>query len=272
MTRSMIYEDTLPIHAYLDGELDPTNALAVERRMANDPALAAEYDRIEALQQLVREHLPRETLPLGLRVRVETSVGMRRPRTLSSRTQFSGMRFSGTPFSGTGLSWRALAASIAVAAFVAGGSTSLLLAPQQADLVRDGVVDAHIRSLMAPQPIDVASSDRHTVKPWFAGRIPQAPRVVDLAKENFPLVGGRLDVVAEAPVPTLVYGHSKHLISVTAVPASGHANAPPVLSTAGGYHMCRWTEDAVSYLAISDVGTTDLAKFVSLFRTTPADL
>ena len=71
---------------------------------------------------------------------------------------------------------------------------------------------------MAPRPIDVASSDRHTVKPWFAGRIPQAPRVVDLAKEDFPLVGGRLDVVAEAPVPTLVYGHSKHLISVTAVP------------------------------------------------------
>jgi anti-sigma factor RsiW len=257
MTRSMIHQDsTLPIHAYLDGELDPANALAVEKRMANDPALAAEYERIEALQQLVRECLPREAPPLGLRARVETSVGMRRPRTTFSRTQYS---------------WRALAASIAVTAFVASGSTSLLLAPQQANLARDGIVDAHIRSLMAPQPIDIASSDRHTVKPWFSGRIPQAPRVVDLAKEDFPLVGGRLDVIGETPVPSLVYRHRKHLISLTAVPEPGRANAAPILSTVGGYHMYRWTEDAVTYWAISDVGTPDLEKFAELFRMTPPD-
>jgi anti-sigma factor RsiW len=257
MTRSMIHEDSaLRLHAYLDGELDPANALAVEKRMANNPALASEYERIEALQQLVRERLPREAPPFGLRARVEASVGMRRPRTGFSRIQYS---------------WRALAASIAVTAFVASGSTSLLLAPQQANLVRDGIVDAHIRSLMAPQPIDIASSDRHTVKPWFSGRIPQAPRVVDLAKEDFPLVGGRLDVVGEAPVPTLVYGHRKHLISLIAVPGSGRANAAPILSTVGGYHMYRWTEDGVTYWAISDVGTPDLEKFAELFRMTPPD-
>jgi anti-sigma factor RsiW len=257
MTRSMIHEDSmLPVHAYLDGELDPTNALAVEKRMANDPKLAAEYDRIEALQHLVRECLPRDVPPLGLRARVETSVGIRRSRTSFLRMQYS---------------WRALAASIALTTLVASGSTSLLIAPQQSGIVRDGIVDAHIRSLMAPQPIDIASSDRHTVKPWFAGRIPQAPHVVDLAKADFPLVGGRLDVVGETPVPTLVYGHRKHLISLTAVPDPRGRNAAPVLSTVGGYHICHWTNGAVTYWAISDVGTPDLEKFVDLFRTTASD-
>ena len=111
-----------------------------------------------------------------------------------------------------------MAASILVTAMVASGSTFLALSPQQHDAVENAVVAGHIRSLMAPQPADVASSDRHTVKPWFNGRIPQAPRVVDLANDDFPLLGGRLDVVGRTAVPTLVYRHAKHIISLTAVP------------------------------------------------------
>jgi anti-sigma factor RsiW len=181
---------------------------------------------------------------------------MRRPRSRFAQTQYS---------------WRALAASIAVTAIVAGSSTSMLHSPQRSDSVRDGVIDAHIRSLMASQPIDVASSDRHTVKPWFNGRIPEAPRVVDLAKQDFPLVGGRIDVVGEVPVPTLVYRHAKHIISLTAVPASGRANSAPVQSAINGYNMDRWVEDGVTYWAVSDVAPADLEKFAELFRTTPPD-
>jgi anti-sigma factor RsiW len=257
VTRLMIHEDpTLPVHAYLDGELDPTNALALENRMATDPALAAECERIEALRQIIREHLPRETVPPGLRTRVEAAVGMRPARKRFMQTQFS---------------WRALAASIVVTAIVAGSSTSMLLSPSQSGSIRAGVVDAHIRSLMAIQPIDVASSDRHTVKPWFNGRIPQAPRVVDLAKEDFPLVGGRIDVVGEVPVPTLVYRHAKHIISLTAVPSSARAASRPVLSSVSGYNVNRWDEDGVTYWAISDVAPAELEKFIELFRTNPPD-
>jgi anti-sigma factor RsiW len=259
MTSSSIQENsTLPVHAYLDGELDPANALAVEKRMSTDPALAAECARVDALQRLMRAHLPREMPPPGLRQRVETAIGMERRRNpfALSRTQPT---------------WRALAASIVLTAFVAGGTTSMFLAPSQSDLERTGVVDAHIRSLMAPQPIDIASSDRHTVKPWFNGRIPQAPRVVDLAKADFPLVGGRIDVVGEVPVPTLVYSHRKHLISVMAVPASGQPDAAPVRSEVNGYNMYRWTDDGVAYWAVSDVAPADLDKLVTLFRTTPPD-
>src|SRR5262249_34744357 len=117
MTRSTLQDDpTLLVHAYLDGELDPINALAVEQRLASDPALAAEYERVRALQQVIRERLPREAPPPDLRARVEAAV--RPPR---SRWQPSGHP-----------SWRALAASILVTAFVAGGSTWMALAPQSA--------------------------------------------------------------------------------------------------------------------------------------------
>jgi anti-sigma factor RsiW len=249
-------QSTLPIHAYLDGELDPTNALAVEKRMAISPALAGECERIDALRRLIRRHLSREAPPPGLRIRVETAVGIQRQRKLFAHPQFS---------------WRALAASIAVTAVVASSATSMLQAPSHADLVRDGIIDAHIRSLMASQPIDVASSDRHTVKPWFNGRIPQAPRVVDLASEDFPLVGGRIDVVNAIPVPTLVYGRRKHIISLTAVPVAGSANSAPVLRAFDGYNLYRWVEEDVAYWAVSDVAAADLEKFSELFRTTPPD-
>jgi anti-sigma factor RsiW len=251
MTRVASDEDAaLRVHAYVDGELDPANALGVEASMAADPALAAERERIEVFRCLVHEHLPREEPPLGLRARVEAAVGMRRPRMQPS--------------------WRALAASIAVAAVVASGATSMLVAPSGTKAAREGIVDAHIRSLMASQPTDVASSDRHTVKPWFNGRIPQSPRVVDLGGD-FPLVGGRIDVVGAIPVSTLVYRHGKHLISLTAVPAAGPANSAPARSEDAGYNIVRWTEGEVTYWAVSDASAQELDKFAELFRATPPD-
>jgi len=256
MIRPMTNESTLTLHAYLDGELDPINAIAVETRITTDIALGAEFERVVSLQRLMREHLPREIPPAGLRMRIETAVGARPAVGRFSHRQYS---------------WRALAASIAVAAFIASGSTSMLLAPSQSGSVREGVIDAHLRSLMAPQPIDVASSDRHTVKPWFNGRIPESPRVVNLAKEDFPLVGGRIDVVREMPVPTLVYAHRKHLISLTAVPDPGHDNLAPLLSVSNGYNTYRWTESGVQYWAVSDMAPAHLHKFAVLFRSAQPD-
>jgi anti-sigma factor RsiW len=251
MMRPLPHEDRALVHAYLDGELDPANSLAIEKQMAGNPALAAEYEHAEALQRLVRERLPRELPPPGLRARIEASVGIRRPRATYS--------------------WRALAASIALTAVLVSGSASLILAPAPTDTVREAVVAGHIRSLMPPHTVDVVSSDKHTVKPWFNGRITEAPRVVDLAKASFPLVGGRLDVVGQTAVPTLVYGHAKHLISLTAMPAPGRANSAPVSSTVGGYNVLSWTDDAVAYWAVSDVRNPDLTTFAQLFRTTSPD-
>ena len=181
------------VHALVDGELDPANARALEQRIASDPVLAAERERALVLQRLLRERLPRYAPPPGMEARVRKAVGLDRQRFQPS--------------------WRALAASVALAAVVSSAATwSIKPSPDKNDITRS-VLDGHLRSLMASQPTDVISSDRHTVKPWFAGRIPVAPRVVELDQDGFHLMGGRIDVVGNG-VPTLVYKIREHLISL----------------------------------------------------------
>jgi len=236
----------LLVHAYCDGELDPANALAFERRMAEDPLLAAERDRIMAFKSAMAKLRPAGVAPPALRARVERTVGLN--RTTRRPT------------------WSALAASILLSAVIASAATWRLLVP--GGLVPDEVVDSHIRSLMAAQPFDVASSDRHTVKPWFNGHTIQSPRVVDLASDGFPLIGGRVDVIAKTPVPSLVYRYQKHLITVTQV----QGPAPPSgVRTTEGYHVIGWMDGGVAYWAVSDVGEGELKKFVQLFRAAPTD-
>ena len=250
-TRPPNDDAVLLVHAYLDGELDPANALAVERQIADNPALAAERARVEALRQALREKFPREPLPPNLRVRIDAALGLQRPR--------------------SGPSWRALAASVALAMVLASGSTWIALRQAPADRVAEAVLSDHMRALMAPQPVDVASSDRHTVKPWFSGRIPQAPRVVDLAADGFALVGGRIDVIGGTPVPALVYRVRAHLISLLAEPAPGRPDETPTRRTINGYNIVRWTQDGVAYWAVSDVAAGDLDKFAQLFQTAPPE-
>jgi anti-sigma factor RsiW len=241
----------LLVHAYVDGELDPANALEVERQLANDPSLAAERERIEALRQAIAERLPREAAPPGLTRRIEAAIGARAtPARITSHP-----------------SWRALAASVVVGAFLGSGATWLAFSPAPIDA--DMVVANHVRALMAPHPVDVDSSDRHTVKPWFSGRIPEAPRVVDLSNEGFALVGGRVDVIGRTPVPTLVYRLRQHLISVSALPV-GHAAAMPEEQIAG-YNIVSWTDNGVAYWAVSNVAAADLNAFVKAFRAAPPD-
>jgi anti-sigma factor RsiW len=130
----------------------------------------------------------------------------------------------------------------------------------------DLVVASHMRALMAAQPIDVASSDRHTVKPWFNGRIPESPRVIDLANAGFALVGGRIDVIGRVPVPTLVYRIRQHLISLTALPASTAAPMMVGLRNIAGYNTLSWTDGGLTYWAVSDVSASDLEAFAKAFR------
>jgi anti-sigma factor RsiW len=245
-------DPTLLVHAYLDGELDPAHALELERQLAADPALAAERDRIAGLRQAIQDRLPREPAPPGLARRVEAAVGLRP----------APPRVAGHP------SWRVLAASVALALLVGSGGTWLVLRPDAGATTADLVVASHMRALMASQPIDVASSDRHTVKPWFNGRIPQAPRVVDLGNEGFALVGGRIDVIGRVPVPTLVYRVRAHLISVSALPA-GRDGAVP--RTIAGYNVVSWSDDGVAYWAVSDVAAADLDAFAKAFRKASAE-
>ena len=236
----------LLVHAYVDGELDPVNAIAVGQQIATDPALAAESARVEALRRALRERLPATEMPPGLEARIREAVGIGQT--------------SSAP------SWRAMAASIAFAMVVSSGATWFVIRTPTSDDMLEPVVAGHLRALIAPQPIDVASGDGHVVKPWFNGRIPQAPRVVDLSPAGFKLVGGRVDVVGRAGVPTLVYQIRQHLISVTAIPDAAHTSASLTGTAVRGYNVVRWKADGVSYVAVSDVNAADLNKFAQAFR------
>jgi anti-sigma factor RsiW len=239
----------LLVHAYVDGELDPAHALEFERQLAADPTLAADRERIEALRRVIGERLPRESAPPALLRRIEAAVGLAEP-----------VRPASHP------SWRALAASVVVACFIGSGGTWLALHSGSADTTANVLVASHVRSLMASQPIDVASSDSHTVKPWFNGRITEAPRVVDLAGEGFSLVGGRIDVIGRTPVATLVYRRRGHLISLSEIPDGARvAGSPP--RTIAGYNVLTWSEAGVNYWAVSDVSEPELDAFAKAFRT-----
>jgi anti-sigma factor RsiW len=253
MTSADNNNSRLLVHAYLDGELDPAHALEIERQLMADPALAAERDRIEALQRALKERLPREALPPGLESRIQAQLRAIEPR----RSWWSFEIFAAQP------SWRALAASVVLATILASGATWFVFRPGQAQATAEMVLASHVRALMAPQPIDVSSSDRHTVKPWFNGRITESPRVVDLSGEGFTLVGGRIDVIGRTPVPTLVYRIRQHLISLTAVPG-GRAVATP--RAIAGYNIVSWAENGVVYWAVSDVAAADLQTFAQAFR------
>jgi anti-sigma factor RsiW len=238
----------LLVHAYVDGELDPAHAIELERRLATDPALAAERDRVEALRRLIRERLPREAPPPALVRRIEAAVGLHRAPARPS--------------------WRALAASVVLAMMVASSGTWLVLRPGPADGMADMVVAGHMRALMAREPTDVASSDRHTVKPWFNGKLPESPRVVDLSSQGFQLAGGRIDVIDLTPVPTLVYKRHLHVISLTALPTKLGIAPPRAID---GYNIVDWTDGNLTYWAVSDLAAPELEEFARAFRAGEAE-
>jgi anti-sigma factor RsiW len=115
----------------------------------------------------------------------------------------------------------------------------------------------------------VSSSERHTVKPWFNGRIAQAPRVVDLASEGFPLVGARIDVIGTKPVPALVYGRRLHVISLSAIQMANAPTDPTLRRSINGYNLVSWNDGGVTYWAASDLNPAELVTFAKLFRAAP---
>ena len=123
------------------------------------------------------------------------------------------------------------------------------------------------RAEIAGQPFDVASSDRHTVKPWLANRTTVSGTIVDLAPEGFPLIGGRVAIVDRIPAPTLVYRHNEHVVAVTELPVDAKgARGTGGIETIDGYHVARWSDANLAYVAVSDMDEETLARFVAAFR------
>jgi anti-sigma factor RsiW len=160
--------------------------------------------------------------------------------------------------------WAAVAAALVLGA----GLTALMLPLREsihALSLADALVSAHVRALMKGPLVEVPSSDRHTVKPWFAGRVDFAPKVKDLAAQGFPLAGGRVDGVSGRPAAVLAYRHGPHEIDVFVWVAA--APSPAVTTgMARGYHVARWTEGDLGYAAVSDMDEDELLAFAELVR------
>jgi len=225
------------LQAYCDGALDPAATADFERHMAGDLALRARHDRIMELRRALRA-LPTANPPRDLLARVTSAVDA------------EGSTGHGSP-------WRAMAAALLTGVILTSGAMLTFDRYNARQEVTSQIVANHIRALLAPQPFDVASSDRHTVKPWFTTRIPESPQVVDLASQGFTLAGGRVDVIGRDPVATIVYKRAQHAISLTTL-RPGQSFWPVAIA---GYNVRSWSDSAFTYVAVSDLPNEDLEAF-----------
>jgi anti-sigma factor RsiW len=259
MIASMRDNDELQMNAYCDGELDPASAIEFERRLAGDETLKAQYNRLLLLRRALRS-VPQYDVPTGLQARIRSALDADRQGQMDRPGQASRAAQAGRPRQRS-WSFQALAAAAVFGAVI---SSSVMVTMERFDRHQDvarAVVAGHIRSLLAPQPFDVASSDRHTVKPWFTSRLPESPQVPDLAAQGFALVGGRVDVVGHDPVATIVYKHAKHTVSLTTLPRGQSVSDQAI----EGYNVRSWSDTAFTYVAVSDIPSEDLASFERAF-------
>jgi anti-sigma factor RsiW len=163
--------------------------------------------------------------------------------------------------------WLTLAASLALMMAAGWGLGRILRGPTDDVSLTRELVASHVRSQMLPSHrFDVASSDPHTVKPWFEGKLDFAPPAKDLTDEGFPLVGGRLDYLHDRPVAAIVYQRRKHTINLFVWPSSPADDARPVSASRQGFHMLRWTSSGMTFWAVSDLNEEELQEFVRLIQ------
>jgi anti-sigma factor RsiW len=230
------------VDAYVDRELGAEAEAAVRIHLNGCAACRARVSERQALTRVLQS-LPYHEAPLRLRRRI--SAGAWRSRSI-----------------------RALAVMAAAAVlFIAVGRGTALLDPVRGDgSATEQVVDGHLRSLMADHLYDVRSTDQHTVKPWFIGKLDFSPPVVDLASIGYSLAGGRVDYLNGHPVAALVYQRRQHVINVFVSPSAEAVSGRPAAESMRGFHVRRWTSGGMSFLAVSDLNDAEMDQFVTALR------
>lgn len=234
------------IHPYADGELDVVNAHEIEQHLTGCDDCRRVEQRVHLLRSALRESAPAYRAPASLRKDVRRAL---------KREARPGPSFS---------PWLVLATGAAFALLLLSSSFYQTTRASR-NAIADELVANHVRSLLATHLVDVVSSDQHTVKPWFHGKVDFAPQVRDLSAEGFPLVGGRLDYLHGQTVVALVYRRNKHPINLFVEPASTNDNAAPSTVMHRGYNLVHWTHDGMDYWAVSDLNATELGQFAAHF-------
>ena len=244
------------LHGFADGELDSDRAARFEEHLATCPDCKAEIERVRAVRQIIDQDGVKWRPPEGLHSQV------------MSMLSFEHGALSSLP-PGRRSGWRQALDFLRLWSFVpslAALAASLIIfasVPSPTSLLQDQILASHVRSMMADHLTDVQTSDQHTVKPWFNGKIDFSPPVTDLSKDGFPLVGGRVDYIGGRAVAALVFRRHGHVINLFIWPAVSSMQAANVLD---GYNMALWSDGGLAFWAISDVALGDLAEFEKLFR------
>jgi anti-sigma factor RsiW len=233
------------VDAYVDGELTVVESAEFERALQGCPECRKRLDAARTMSGLLRE-LPAEPAPDLLRARVEREL-----RTIAGQPRERMRRR---------MQWSAMAAGVIVALGLGwlGGTLT-----GQGGHESDALVASYLRVAMAEHTVDVASSDRHTVKPWYAGRLDYAPPVHDLTTEGFPLLGGRLDVVDGRKVAVLVYRRNQHKLALSLWPATASGNSAPHVSERDGFAIAEWRHAGFEFRAVSDLAPAEITSFAT---------
>jgi anti-sigma factor RsiW len=237
------------LHAYVDGELDLANTRETERHLQNCADCLETENAIRDLRGALTSEATAYRAPPHLRRNVRAA--LRREAKATQQTL--------SP-------WLMFATGAAFAALILGFALLQTTRATRTDAIVSQVVANHVRSLLASQLVDVVSSDQHTVKPWFDGKIDFAPEVRDLSTNGFPLVGGRLDYLDGKTIAALVYHRNKHPINLFIMPALTTRSTSPTAVTRRGYNVFSWTNNGMKYWAISDLNQAELREFTELVR------
>jgi anti-sigma factor RsiW len=249
----MTCDDVKPLlNARMDNEISPVQRTAVDSHIGTCSLCAADLERLESVRDAIRSGMPYYKAPPDLRRQVRNALrGAEYFDRDQRRKGWRGWK-----------AWGALAAGVVFCALAA--VPFLLNARNQGQLLAEEFLSAHERALIG-QSVDVVSSDQHTVKPWFNGRLSFSPPVTDLAADGFPLEGGRVDYAGDHQVAALVYRRRLHRIDVFVRPLTGE-KAPPAHFERNGYNEISWRKDNCLFTAVSDVNGAELATFVKLLQ------
>ena len=239
------------LHARLDNELDMAGSASIDQHLSECRACAAQYAELQNLHEEI----------------VAADLAYAPPPALEQKLAARFLREKTSLFSLWKKSWRntyvlgGAAAGIAILIF----SVSIARTSRETDAIGVEILDNHLRALQPSHLVDVPSSDQHTVKPWFQGKTDFSPPVPDLTKDDFILIGGRLEVIHQQPAAAIVYRRRQHVVSLYVSPSPG-ADTGTALRDLGGYHLLHWMQNNMSYWAVSDVDPTDLRQFAELIR------
>jgi anti-sigma factor RsiW len=237
--------------AYLDQELGISDAIAVERHLSSCSECQHEYAEQSGVSAQLKKDAAYFEAPAHLAQRIKMAL----PRDRSHSTRFKGWNFN----------WLNAGALMVTLLAVAWSGGLYLTLPSAQDRLMEELISSHVRSLQVDHLSDVVSSDRHTVEPWFNGKLNFSPPVIDLASQGFPLVGGRLDYLDGRTVAVLIYRHEQNPINLYIWPSADSDEAPQ-LQGRQGYHLISWCVGGMDYWAVSEMAPNELEFFVNTLR------